>query len=164
MQQTLDDLLASDDPAVLDAHLDRAEAALATADDRCPELEAALTALIWRRCTQGPLGLVEALVRPDCLERLDRIAADLDRVGAAEAAQSFRALRRACPLSDRQLGPGLIDWLDTQYGFARTARRLETGLDDVGPDVWGYLRRRRHACAGISVPPERRNLWTRLFG
>lgn len=164
MEQTLDDLLSSDRPTELEVDLDRAEAALAGADERDAELEPALTALIWRRSVKGPWGLVEALIRPDCLERLHRIAADLDRVGATEAAERFRAVRRSCPLSDRQLGPGLIDWLDTQYGFARTARRLSKDLDDVGPDVWSYLRRKRGACAGIPVPPGRRGLWARLFG
>ena len=164
METKLDDLLGSSGPTPLEADLARAEAALARAEARGPELETALTALIWRRSIKGPWGLVEALIRPDCLARLHRIDADLDRIGATEAAERVRALRRTCPLSDRQLGPGLIDWLDTQAGFARTARRLETGLDDVGPVVWRYLRRQRRACAGIALPPERRRLWARLFG
>ncbi|RDC75187.1 hypothetical protein DLJ49_00045 [Rhodovulum sp. 12E13] len=160
MQQTLDDLLAGDDPA----ELGRAEAALAGCDGRDSDLDAALTALIWRRRAQGPRGIVETLIRPDCVERLDRIATDLERVGARDAATAFRRLRRACPLADAQLGPGVIDWLDTEFDFARTARRIETDLDDIAPDVWAFLRRRRSACAGVPLPPERRGLLARLFG
>lgn len=160
MQRTLDDLLGDCDPA----ELGRAETALDDCHGRDRDLDAALTALISRRRAQGPRGIVETLICPDCVERLGRIATDLERVGARDAAAAFRRLRRACPLTDAQLGPGVIDWLDTQFDFACTARRIETDLDDIAPDVWAFLQRGRSACAAIPLPPERRGLLARLFG
>jgi hypothetical protein len=160
MTQTLDHLLESDRPVDLEA----AEKALAACEARDPDLEAALTVLIWRRRVEGRRGLVESLIRTDCLARLDRIPGDLERVGARDAAAAFRKLRRACPLSDAQLGPGLIDWLDTNPPFAEQARDLERDLDDVGPRLCAFLADRREACARVPLPPERRGVFARWFG
>lgn len=160
MTETLGIVLETEEPC----DLDRVEAALAGCEDLPPELEPALTALVWRRCTRGHRGLIETFVSRECLERLDRLPWDLDRVGALRAASAVRELREACPLDRRHLGPGVIDWLDMNPDYHQRARELQDDLADIGPDIWSYLKRRRAACAEIALSPERRGILARLFG
>ena len=98
MTDNLHNLLAGDEPVALR----RIEKALHSADVENETVEAVVSALIWRRCTAGPNGVLGAVLNHECAARIDVLPEHLDTIGASDAAQAVRDLRADIPLEDEQ--------------------------------------------------------------
>ena len=158
MTETLHALLASDRPA----GLDRIERTLAAQEDRSDDLEAILSALIWRRRTEGRTGLIGTFIHKDCIERLDVLADHLETIGAVEAATAVRELTAELPLGERRLPGGFIDWVDTQPEFVAKARRLDTDLDDIDPVIWRFMKGTAADLPDLPLEAQRQGFLSRM--
>ena len=160
MSENLHDLLERDDPVALR----RIEKALDDTDGSNEDVEAIVTALIWRRCTTGQNGVLGAVLHRDCAERIGVLADHLEQVGATDAAQVMRDLRERIPLRDEQIRHGLIDWVDSNPAFASYAKGLDAGVEDIGPTVWTFMQDRQDDLPDPEIPDKSRGLFARMFG
>lgn len=160
MLGNLHDLLESDDPVALR----RIEKALHSEFDRNETVDAILSALIWRRCTAGPHGVLGAVINQECSARITVLSEHLDRVGASDAAQAVRILRDEIPLKDEQFKYGLIDWVDSNPDLVRHAAALNGSLDDVAPKVWSFMQERQEELPDFPIPEKQQGLFAGLFG
>ncbi|MBV0913764.1 hypothetical protein [Anianabacter salinae] len=136
MTETLHNLLGQEDPA----SLPQIERALASQDELSQDQEAVLSALIWRRCTQGSAGLLGSVLQRDCAQRIEEMPTHLEAVGASDAAAATQELVDAIPLDDDRIKAGLVDWIDTQTDVVRKARELGTGLEDIDRAIWEFMK------------------------
>ncbi|SFP44186.1 hypothetical protein [Tranquillimonas alkanivorans] len=157
MTVTIHELIERKKPA----DLEKIERTLAAQPARSPEAEAALSALIWRRRTDGRSGLLGAFMHKDCAERIAMLGDHLEEIGAHDAAAALRELRAEIPLSDDLIGRGLIDWVDSRPDIVREARELDSRLEDVAPLIWDYLRDCGDAVPDLPLHQPRRGLLAR---
>ena len=136
MREQLHDLLKSDQPVALP----QIERALASEDDLNDDQEAVLSALIWRRCTSGSIGLLGTVVYQDCASRIEDLPQHLETIGAKEAARAVAALREEIPLEDERIRQGLVDWIDTEADLAAHAQELGSELEEIDGIVWNFMR------------------------
>lgn len=136
MTENLHDLLKQDNPTALP----RIERALISQDDLSADQEAVLGALIWQRCTSGAAGLLGCVTQQDCAEQIDRLPAQLDRIGASDAADALKELLSAIELDDDQIKSGLADWIDTQQDVINKAQELNADLDGIDGAIWAFMQ------------------------
>lgn len=154
------ELLESDDPVALR----RIEKALLSGDASNETVDAVLSALIWRRCTAGPNGVLGAVINHECAERIKVLSEHLDRIGASDAAQAMRDLRERIPLEDEHFKYGIIDWVESNPDFVKHAARLNDRIDDVAPKVWSFMQEHQKALPDFPIPEKRQGLFDGLFG
>jgi len=159
MTENLHELLEQDEPVALL----RIEKALAREDVQNETVETVISALIWRRCTQGNNGVLGAFIHRDCAARVSVLALHLDRVGASDAAGAVRQLRGEIPLEDRQVRYGLIDWVDAHPDLVRQAERLDA-IEDIAAKVWRFMQDRQDDLPDPEIPDKSRGLFARMFG
>lgn len=160
MAETLHNLLDRDDPVALG----RIETRLDAEDQHNPTVDAILSALIWRRCTNGHQGVLGALIHRDCAARLDVLPKHLERVGAKDAANVMRDLRGMIPLEDDVIQNGIIDWIDENPTFISQAEELNDQVDDIGPTVWAYMQKRHGDLPDVEIPEKKKGFFSRFFG
>jgi hypothetical protein len=136
MSMTVRDILEAEAPTDFRA----IERALAAQSDRCAEAEAALSALILRRRTEGSAGLYDALTSADCVRRLTVLAEHLREVGARRAAAAVRALRARLPEAARNSPGAVLEALDERPDFLPLCRSLDDEMAGIEPAVENYLR------------------------
>lgn len=122
-----------------------------------------ISALIWRRCTSGQIGVLGAVLNHECAARVSVLPEHLDKVGASDAAQAMRDLREEIPLEDEQFRYGLVDWVDANPEIARHAKTLTAGVDDVAARVWSFMQECRGELPDPRIPDKRFGLFGRLF-
>jgi len=160
MAETLEDLVKDQEPV----DLRRVEKSLDAFDELEDDLEAALSALVWHRCTSGPNGMIGALLDPECSGRNSVMVDHLEVVGAHEAASAFKELREEFPSFDEQNRGSLIDWIDAKPEIARKANELEDGLQDVEPVIIDFLRSRSDQLVEVPAVSGRFGFLSRWFG
>lgn len=160
MSDTLYDLLQRDDPVALG----RIETALQSCSRRNDTVETILSALIWRRCTTGQNGVLGAVLDHDCAARIGVLAEHLDRIGASEAARAMRDMRDGIPLADEEIQGGIIDWVDMNSDVIRHAETLSKDIDDIAPQVWSFMQKRRDKLPDPEIPDKRPGRLAGLFG
>jgi hypothetical protein len=160
MTDNLHELLEGDEPVALR----RIEKALHSGEVENETVETVVSALIWRRCTSGPNGVLGAVLNQDCAARLDVLPEHLDSIGATDAAQAVRDLRANIPLEDEQIRHGLIDWVDTNPEIAKHAKALDDDFDDVTQKVWSFMQESQNELPDPEIPDKKTGLFSRLFG
>ncbi len=160
MTDNLHELLEGDEPVALR----RIEKALHSADVENETVETVVSALIWRRCTAGPNGVLGAVLNYECAARLDVLPEHLDNIGASDAAQAVRDLRADIPLEDEQIRHGLIDWVDTNPEIAKHAKVLDDEFDDVAKKVWSFMQESQQELPDPKIPDKQTGLFSRLLG
>jgi hypothetical protein len=88
----------------------------------------------------------------------------LDLVGASDAAQSMRDLRKEIPLKDEHIRGGIIDWVDANPNVVRYAETLNDDGFDITPQIWSFMQERQDELPDIEIPDKRTGLLGRLFG
>lgn len=147
MAISLHELLSQDSPTELRS-IERVFDQLETHEDA---VAVCLTGLKWVRATDGGLGVLGAVTWTECSSKVSRMADDLDAIGATAAATAFRDLRSNIPLSDIEIGGGLVDWVDTEPMLARQARQLDQKVSDISEDLWTYMQKNRNYLPDIPV-------------
>jgi hypothetical protein len=160
MTDNLHELLEGDEPVALR----RIEKALHSADVENETVEAVVSALIWRRCTAGPNGMLGAVLNYECAARIDVLPEHLDTIGASDAAQALRDLRADIPLKDEQIQNGLIDWVDANPEIAKHGKALDDDFDDVAQKVWSFMQESQTELPDSEIPDKKTGLFPRLFG
>lgn len=161
MTETVNEVLQSETPV----NLDGIERALASVDDPHPTIEAAVTALVFRKTISGWRGLLDAFIHHKCRERIDVLVPHLVEVGAAEHAAAISDLRQAIQLSDTKIkSSNIIDWLDVNPRIGALAEKLEAELDSVDDIIWKYLQGCSDALLDIPIQPTEKGLLGRLIG
>lgn len=160
MSFTLHGLLEQDDPVALR----RIEKALLAGDVRNETVNTVLSALMWRRCTKGQIGVLGALIDHECAAQISVLAQNLDLVGASDAAQAIRDLRRNISLEDEQIRRGIIDWIDVNPRLIKHAETLNDKVFDVAPKVWTFMQQRQSELPDAEIPDKPASLFARLFG
>jgi len=160
MSENLHDLLESDDPVALR----RIEQALQDNEVHNEIVDTVLSALIWRRCTSGQNGILGAVLDPECAARISTLPRHLDRVGASDAAQAIRDLRKQIPLKDEHIKGGIIDWVDGNPDIVRHAAALNDDVDDVAPKLWHFMQQRQNELPDAEILDKREGFLAALFG
>jgi hypothetical protein len=160
MTQNLQKLLQSDEPVALR----RIEKALVAEDEPNETVDTVLSVLLWRRCTLGQNGILGALLNHECAARVSVLDEHLDLVGASDAAQSMRDLRKEIPLKDEHIRGGIIDWVDANPNVVRYAETLNDDGFDITPQIWSFMQERQDELPDIEIPDKRTGLLGRLFG
>ncbi len=160
MTENLHSLLEGDDPVALR----RIEKALRSGDVQNETIDTIISALIWRRCTIGHNGVLGAVLNHECAARVAVLTEHLERVGATDAAQAMRDLRKVIPLKDEQIQGGIIDWVDVNPDIARHASSLNNGINDIAPEVWSFMQERQDDLPDHEIPDKRKGLFAGLFG
>ena len=160
MSKNLYNLLEGDDPVALH----RIKKALLSDDASNETVDAILSALIWRRCTARPNGVLGAVINHECAERIKVLSKHLDRIGASDAAQAMRDLRERIPLKDKHFKYGIIDWVDANPDLVKHASKLNDRIDDVAPKVWSFMQERYEELPNFPIPEKKRGLFAGLFG
>lgn len=160
MSENLHDLLESDDPVALR----RIEKALNSGDERNETVDAIISALIWRRCTAGQNGVLGAILHHECAVRIGVLPDHLDLVGATDAAQAVRDLRKEIPLEDKVIQAGIIGWVDVNPKITSRAAALSDRIDDIAPAVWSFMQKQQGELPDLAIPEKRKGLFAMLFG
>lgn len=160
MPENLHNLLEADDPVALG----RIETALDTSDTRNEAVETVISALIWRRCTASPTGVLGAVLHHECASRISVLPHHLDRVGASDAAQAVRDLRDEIPLEDEQIRNGIIDWVDANPDLTRHAATLDKRVSDIAPKLWSFMQQRQDELPDTEIPDKNAGLLASLVG
>ncbi len=159
MSEYLYELLEGDDPVALR----RIEKALQGYGKPNETVETVVSALIWRRCTAGHVGVLGAVLNRECAARVGSLVRHLDHVGASDAANATRELLGEIPLSDEEIRQGLIDWVDAHPDIARHAA-TDQGVDDIAPNIWIFMQERQNELPNAKIADKKRGLIGRLFG
>jgi hypothetical protein len=147
MAVSLHVLLSQDNPTKLRS-IERVFDQLET---RSEVLEVCLTGLKWVRATDGGVGIIGAVTWMECASRVSRMADDLDAIGATAAATAFRELRSHIPLSDSEIGRGLVDWVDTEPILRKQASQLDQAVSGITRNLWAYMQENRKHLPDIPV-------------
>ncbi len=159
MPTNLHELLEGDEPVALQ----RIERALQSGKVHNEVVDITLSALIWRRCTTSPNGVLGAVLSHDCAARVDVLAQHLDRIGATDSAQALRDLRNEIPFEDERIKGGIIDWIDINPQIARHAASLDSDVDDVAPALWNFMQECQAELPNPEIPDKKTGLWAGLF-
>ncbi len=159
MPEYLHELLEGDDPVALR----RIERALHDDQARNETVETVVSALIWRRCTTGHVGVLGAVLDRDCAARVGSLVGHLDRIGASDAAKATRNLLEEIPLPDEQIRHGLIDWVDAHPDIARHAAKADDEVDDIAPKIWNFMQQRQDDLPNPKIADKQKGLFGRLF-
>lgn len=160
MAETLEDLVKDQEPV----DLYRVEKSLDAFDALEDNLEAALSVLVWLRCSSGPNGMFGALLHPECAGRTAVMVDHLETVGAHQAADAFKELRAEFPSVDKQSRGSLIDLIDANPEIARKANELQDGLRDVEPIIIDFLRSCSDQLCEVPAVSDKRGFLARWFG
>ncbi len=158
--RNLYELLERNDPVALR----RIEKALVAVDERNETVETVLSALMWQRCTIGPNGILGAYLNHECAARVSVLDEHLDVIGASDAAQAIRDLRKEIPLQDEDISRGIIDWVDANPSLVQHAKTLNDENLDVAPMVWNFMPERQEKLPDIEIPDKKTGLLGRFFG
>ena len=159
MTQNLHELLERSDPVALR----RIEKALDAVDERNETVETVLSALMWQRCTIGQNGILGAYLNHECAARVSVLDEHLAVIGASDAAQAIRDLRKEIPLQDEDIRRGIIDWVDANPSLVQHAKTLNDEDLDVASKVWNFMQKRREKLPDIEIPDKKTGLLGRFF-
>ena len=154
MSETLRDFIRRDEKF----DLDTVARALAAHSDLGDELDAALSALVWRKRNRNRAGVTGAITHADCLCRIDRLEADLTRLDAPEAAAAAKELRSALPAHAASNPGAVFDTLEVNPSISRRARQVDPGLEGLGGKIRTYLHEHAEQLSEIPLPSGRRGL------
>ena len=146
--QRLHDLLKNEHPIALP----QIERALASQCEMSADQEAVLSALIWRRCTDGGARLLGTVLYQDCANRIGNLSQHLRTIGARDAATAVYGLRDEILLEDEQMEFGLLDWIETEPGVVRRAKELGDSLEDIDQILWDFMKRESSDIPDLQVP------------
>lgn len=163
MADNLHDLLRQNEPVALQ----QIERALAAQDHLSADQEAVLDALIWKRYTCGPAGLLGCILHQDCARLFPDLPNKLERIGATDAAVATRELRNAIPLDEEQIRGGLTDWVETQSEVVTIARELDEnliGLDEVDQTIWDFMKDTASDIPDLEIPTRTESIVSSIVG
>lgn len=135
--------------------LERVVRSLSAHADRSERQEAALSALIWSQGNRAQRGATGALLDQRCLDRIDRLEGDLNRLGARDAALAARELRSSLPERAVRSRGEMLDLLETNPIVARRAGEIDPCVSGLADMARKYLKARREDLQNVRLRPGR---------